>query len=97
MTNPCLPKGITRNHTIAEIYTNCVNGSDAEDVFGFSLSPPPNFTGSTNVSFVGTENIIECVSITRKVFDLYSCNPSINCDSDQYLVPHVKGAYVVRE
>lgn len=74
-----------------------MTGSDAEDVFGFSLNPPPNVPGYTNVSFLGTGDIEECINTTEKVFDFYNCSVNGNCDSGEYAVPPAMGRFVVSE
>ena len=91
-----MPVGSTKNHTVDSIFSTCVNGSDAEDTFGFSLAPP-NLPGSTNLSFSGTGKVDECGNLTKRVFDFYNCTTNGNCDSDQYRVPPAKGKFVVRE
>jgi hypothetical protein len=96
VSNPCLAAGVPRNYTIKKIFTNCVSGPDAEETFGFSLNPPPGVDDSTNVTFVGTGNITQCYELTKMVFDFYNCSSSGNCDSGKYVVPVVKGDFVVR-
>lgn len=91
VSDPCLSENITLTRNISDVYTSCSTDPIAEEVFGFTLIPSPNMT---NVSFIGTGNLTQCVREIEKVFNFSACTPDVNCTV--FEVPPVVGTLVVR-
>ena len=96
MPDPCLASGVVLNVSFSTIYTTCANESIiAQEVFGFSLYPPPDFRKGQNASFLGGGDVAKCWEVIEKVFDFYDCPLEENCDEDNYQAPNVTGKVVV--
>ncbi|KAK7508685.1 hypothetical protein BaRGS_00000251 [Batillaria attramentaria] len=96
VSNPCSPKGKILNISRDEIFSSaCVSGSDAEELFGFSIEPPQDLTEDT-FFFNGESNATECEAVLSAAlfnFTETSPYPGNSCSFNGVYQPPVFGDF----
>ena len=84
---------MTVSHTHSDVYTYCVSGPSAQEVFGSSYSAPVK--QSESYKFVGTGNLKQCLEDIQTLFNFTSCEIPENCVNGTFQAPPVNGTVVV--
>ena len=97
VSNPCFQLNLQKIYNASKIYTYCVSNTTAQDLFGYTLSPPPRLSETGTVSFLGTGNVEQCWGNISKLFNYSLCDPDVNCADGMTFDPvPANGTLVVR-